>query len=105
MARWCTNRRERLPGPPDRDVRVRDAIAGAGARVVAWLGSDGTRRGVRRGAVLRLTTAMSGVVVVGAIIAAGRTETRFGGALGFLAVALATVHVVGALLLARRERP
>src|SRR5689334_21265832 len=52
MARWCTNRRERLPGPPDRDVRVRDAIAGAGARVVAWLGSDATRRGgpARRGA-------------------------------------------------------
>ena len=75
--------------------------------LASLLGSEVTRRvaEVRRGAVLRLTTAMSGVVVVGAIIAAGRTETRFGGALGFLAVALATVHVVGALLLARRERP
>jgi len=73
--------------------------------LASFLGSEVTRRvgPERRGGVGRITTALSGVVAVGAIVAAGRTETRFGETLGFIAVALAMTYVVGALLLARRS--
>ena len=73
--------------------------------LASLLGSEVTRRvGVeRRGPVGRITMAMTGVLAAAAVIAAGRTETRFGWTLGFLAVTLAMVHLVGALLLARRS--
>ena len=76
--------------------------------VLAWLlGAEVTRRVTadRRPSVQQLLTTFSGVIVVAAILAAGRTETRFGTALGIIAVTLATTHVVLAWFANRPESP
>jgi len=46
--------------------------------------------------------AISGIALVGAILAAGRDAAVLTGILGFLAVALATVNVVGGFLVTDR---
>ncbi len=48
------------------------------------------------------TNAISGIVVVGAIIACAGAEGGFGRWLGFLAVVLATVNVVGGYVVTDR---
>ncbi|MCH7925934.1 MAG: NAD(P) transhydrogenase subunit alpha [Planctomycetes bacterium] len=46
--------------------------------------------------------AISGITVVGALVAAGAGEGFWSTSLGFLAVALATVNVVGGFLVSHR---
>ena len=46
--------------------------------------------------------AISGVTIIGAIIAAGAQHTLLTTVLGFLAVALATINVVGGFLVTHR---
>jgi NAD(P) transhydrogenase subunit alpha len=72
--------------------------------LASFLGTEVTRRvsAERRGPVMSLTTAMSGIVIVAAMISAGHTQTRFGAALGVLAVALAATHVGAAWLFSHR---
>jgi len=48
------------------------------------------------------SNAISGVTVIGAIIAAGMEETSVAKLLGFLAVTLATINVVGGFLVTNR---
>ncbi|MCH7593291.1 MAG: NAD(P) transhydrogenase subunit alpha [Chloroflexi bacterium] len=59
------------------------------------------------------TNAISGIVIVGALVAAGMTESRLSQGLATAAVVLATINVVGGFLVTdrmlrmfrRRERP
>ena len=59
------------------------------------------------------TNAISGIVIVGALVAAGMTESRLRQGLATAAVVLATINVVGGFLVTdrmlrmfrRRERP
>ncbi len=46
--------------------------------------------------------AISGITLVGAVVAAGADQTTLAAALGFTAVALATVNVVGGFLVTHR---
>lgn len=46
--------------------------------------------------------AISGIVLIGAIIAAGSSETVLISVLGFIAVAFATINVVGGFLITNR---
>ncbi|MEK7281075.1 MAG: NAD(P) transhydrogenase subunit alpha [Chloroflexota bacterium] len=46
--------------------------------------------------------AISGITLVGAVVAAGAEQTTLAAALGFTAVALATVNVVGGFLVTHR---
>lgn len=46
--------------------------------------------------------AISGITIVGAIIASGHGDTTVGAVLGFLAVTFATVNVVGGFLVTDR---
>ena len=46
--------------------------------------------------------AISGIAIIGALIAAGARETNLASILGTLAVALATVNVVGGFLVTNR---
>lgn len=48
------------------------------------------------------SNAISGITVIGAVIAAGRGEGAVAAVLGFLAVALATINVVGGFLVTDR---
>jgi NAD(P) transhydrogenase subunit alpha len=48
------------------------------------------------------SNAISGITIIGAIIAAGRDNGAVAGVLGFLAVTLATVNVVGGFLVTDR---
>jgi NAD(P) transhydrogenase subunit alpha len=48
------------------------------------------------------SNAISGITIIGAIIAAGRDNGVVAGVLGFLAVTLATVNVVGGFLVTDR---
>ncbi|MGD2107835.1 MAG: NAD(P) transhydrogenase subunit alpha [Phycisphaerae bacterium] len=48
------------------------------------------------------SNAISGITIVGALIAAGAAEGRLSTALGFIAVVLATVNVVGGFLVSHR---
>ena len=52
--------------------------------------------------LMNVTNAISSVIIVGAILAAGPSEIDFGSALGALAVALASVNVAGGFLVTRR---
>jgi len=45
--------------------------------------------------LMSVTNAISSVIIVGAILAAGPEETDFGAILGFLAVTLAAINVFG----------
>jgi H+-translocating NAD(P) transhydrogenase subunit alpha len=52
--------------------------------------------------LMAVTNAISAIVVVGAMLAAGQTETPMGQAMGVLAVALAAVNIFGGFLVTRR---
>jgi NAD(P) transhydrogenase subunit alpha len=48
------------------------------------------------------SNAISGITAVGAIVVAGALATRFGSLLGFLAVVLAMINVVGGFVVTHR---
>ena len=48
------------------------------------------------------SNAISGIAIIGALLAAGARETSLASMLGILAVALATVNVVGGFLVTHR---
>jgi NAD(P) transhydrogenase subunit alpha len=52
--------------------------------------------------LMSVTNAISSVIIVGAILAAGVRETDFGGWVGFVAVMLAAVNVFGGFLVTQR---
>jgi len=52
--------------------------------------------------LMSVTNAISSVIIVGAILAAGPAETDFGGWVGFAAVVLAAVNVFGGFLVTQR---
>jgi len=52
--------------------------------------------------LMSVTNAISSVIIVGAILAAGPAEIDFGSAMGALAVALAAINVAGGFLVTRR---
>jgi NAD(P) transhydrogenase subunit alpha len=52
--------------------------------------------------LMALTNAISAIVIVGAMLAAGLTETALGTTMGVLAMALAGVNVFGGFLVTRR---
>lgn len=52
--------------------------------------------------LMSVTNAISSVVIVGAILAAAPAESDFGSWLGLIAVALASVNVVGGFLVTQR---
>ena len=52
--------------------------------------------------LMAVTNAISAIVIVGAMLAAARTETTLGMTMGVLAVALAAVNVFGGFLVTRR---
>jgi NAD(P) transhydrogenase subunit alpha len=52
--------------------------------------------------LMSVTNAISSVIIVGAILAAGPAEIDFGSALGSVAVGLASVNVAGGFLVTRR---
>jgi NAD(P) transhydrogenase subunit alpha len=52
--------------------------------------------------LMSVTNAISSVIIVGAILAAAPRETDFGSVLGLIAVALASVNVVGGFLVTYR---
>jgi NAD(P) transhydrogenase subunit alpha len=52
--------------------------------------------------LMSVTNAISSVIIVGAILAAAPTDTDFGSVLGVIAVALASVNVVGGFLVTHR---
>ncbi|MEK6246026.1 MAG: NAD(P) transhydrogenase subunit alpha [Pseudomonadota bacterium] len=52
--------------------------------------------------LMSVTNAISSVIIVGAILAAGPAETDFGSVLGAIAVALASVNIAGGFLVTQR---
>jgi len=52
--------------------------------------------------LMSVTNAISSVIIVGAILAAGPSEIDFGSAMGAIAVALASVNVAGGFLVTQR---
>ena len=52
--------------------------------------------------LMAVTNAVSGIIIVGAMLAAGPAEMDFGTALGLLAVTLAAVNVFGGFLVTQR---
>jgi NAD(P) transhydrogenase subunit alpha len=52
--------------------------------------------------LMSLTNAISSVIIVGAILAAGPSELDFGTVLGLIAVGLASVNVAGGFLVTQR---
>jgi NAD(P) transhydrogenase subunit alpha len=52
--------------------------------------------------LMSVTNAISSVIIVGAILAAGSAEVDFGSALGAVAVGLAAVNVAGGFLVTKR---
>jgi proton-translocating NAD(P)+ transhydrogenase subunit alpha len=52
--------------------------------------------------LMAVTNAISAIVIVGAMLAAGLTETWLGRSMGVLAMALAAVNVFGGFLVTRR---
>ncbi|HLU77052.1 MAG TPA: NAD(P) transhydrogenase subunit alpha [Burkholderiales bacterium] len=52
--------------------------------------------------LMSVTNAVSSVIIVGAILAAGPEKMDFGGILGAIAVALAAVNVFGGFLVTQR---
>ena len=52
--------------------------------------------------LMSVTNAISSVIIVGAILAAGPSEIDFGSALGAVAVGLAAVNVAGGFLVTQR---
>jgi len=52
--------------------------------------------------LMAVTNAISAIIIVGAMLAAGATDTLLGNAFGLLAVALAAVNVFGGFLVTQR---
>ncbi len=52
--------------------------------------------------LMSVTNAISSVIIVGAILAAGPSQVDFGSALGAVAVGLASVNVAGGFLVTKR---
>jgi H+-translocating NAD(P) transhydrogenase subunit alpha len=52
--------------------------------------------------LMSVTNAISSVIIVGAILAAGPSEVDFGSVLGAVAVGLASVNIAGGFLVTRR---
>ena len=52
--------------------------------------------------LMSVTNAISSVIIVGAILAAGPSEVDFGSAMGAVAMALASVNVAGGFLVTKR---
>jgi NAD(P) transhydrogenase subunit alpha len=52
--------------------------------------------------LMAVTNAISGIIIVGAMLAAGPVELNVGTVLGFIAVALAAVNVFGGFLVTQR---
>ena len=52
--------------------------------------------------LMSVTNAVSSVIIVGALIAAGPAEFTFSSAMGFLAVVLASVNIFGGFLVTQR---
>jgi len=52
--------------------------------------------------LMSVTNAVSGVIIVGAILAAGPSDVDFGSIMGVVAVALAAVNVAGGFLVTAR---
>lgn len=52
--------------------------------------------------LMSVTNAVSGVIIVGAILAAGPVEIDFGSLMGVAAVALAAINVVGGFMVTQR---
>jgi NAD(P) transhydrogenase subunit alpha len=52
--------------------------------------------------LMSVTNAISSVIIVGAILAAGPAEVDFGSALGAVAVGLAAINVAGGFLVTKR---
>ena len=52
--------------------------------------------------LMSVTNAISSVIVVGAILAAGPAEVDFGSVMGAVAVALASVNIAGGFLVTQR---
>ncbi len=52
--------------------------------------------------LMSVTNAISSVIIVGAILAAGPAEADFGSILGVIAVALASVNIAGGFLVTQR---
>ena len=52
--------------------------------------------------LMSVTNAISSVIIVGAILAAGSAEIDFGSVMGAVAVALAAINVAGGFLVTRR---
>jgi NAD(P) transhydrogenase subunit alpha len=52
--------------------------------------------------LMSVTNAISSVIIVGAILAAGPSQIDFGSALGAVAVGLASVNVAGGFLVTKR---
>lgn len=52
--------------------------------------------------LMAITNAISSVIIVGALIAAGPADVSFSKVMGFLAVILASVNIFGGFLVTRR---
>ena len=52
--------------------------------------------------LMSVTNAISSVIIVGAILAAGPAEIEFGSVMGAIAVGLAAINVAGGFLVTRR---
>lgn len=52
--------------------------------------------------LMAITNAISSVIIVGALIAAGPAETNFSSIMGFCAVVLASINIFGGFIVTRR---
>ncbi len=52
--------------------------------------------------LMAVTNAISGIIIVGAMLAAGPVQLNLGTVLGFVAVALAAINVFGGFLVTQR---
>ncbi len=52
--------------------------------------------------LMSVTNAISGIIVVGAMLAAGPKDTDFAAILGFVAVVLASINVFGGFMVTQR---
>ncbi|MSQ58673.1 MAG: NAD(P) transhydrogenase subunit alpha [Betaproteobacteria bacterium] len=52
--------------------------------------------------LMSVTNAISGIIIVGAMLAAGPKDTDFAAILGFVAVVLASINVFGGFLVTQR---
>ena len=52
--------------------------------------------------LMSVTNAISSVIIVGALIAAGPTEVHFSKVMGFIAVVLASINIFGGFIVSQR---